>query len=331
MPKNNQQVEIGKSCMICGEQAYSVLFEARDFDTGTKQFILQECNKCRSVRTFPVLSEDQIAGYYSCDYYGAGQEKFSGIMERITRYSNYRLAKSINRCFHSLNDKKDTDIRVLDVGCGRANLLKEMRKLGYDCHGVERGNFPVDLRAEGIHFYKGGLEQVKSGGGCFDIIILWHVLEHLYDPGTTLDNVVQLLDPGGLLILAVPNFLSYQAKCFGPYWFHLDLPRHLHHFGLKDLRKHLELIGLHTVYQSTFSPDQNIYGFMQSVLNRIFSRQRPNSLYSLLKKTGNKRPLFQLFIWLIPACVVFPIALVEYLLSGLVGRGATAILYAEKR
>lgn len=89
----------------------------------------------------------------------------------------------------------------------------------------------------GLQVITGELENVKFPDGYFDVITLIHVLEHLRDPVGTLREVCRILKKGGIVIMAVPNIRSLAGFLFQSYWFHLDAPRHLHHFSPASLRR----------------------------------------------------------------------------------------------
>ena len=149
----------------------------------------------------------------------------------------------------------------------------------------------------------------------FDEVLIWHVLEHLREPRATLREAHRVLKPGGTLVVAVPNFSSAQARWAGSAWFHLDLPRHLHHFPLAGLRRMLDETGFRYVSSHHFSLRQNPFGWIQSAANRNPVLPR-NGLYTLLHdredESGGRpfdaatrrRVLTQGALWALPAAVL---------------------------
>lgn len=319
------------SCLCCGGRRFVSLFAALDFDGGTEFFYLRECEKCRLVRTEPLLTDVQLQQYYSLPYYGGGKEKFRGLTENLTAWFNSLRAGSI---MSRMPDRRISSQRyppkVLDIGCGRGHLLEILSRKGCDCYGLERKAFPVNSQSGAIHFYKENLQDLRFEDDFFDAVILWHVLEHLENPISIIQEAARILRPGGLLALAVPNFGSFQAKLFRGDWFHLDLPRHTHHFSLNPLGQVLNQQGFRVVKKRTFSVEQNIFGFIQSLFNKTILWSKPNRFYSLLKKMDGPAPIPILLIWAGLASLIFPFAFLEYLISGMSGKGATLIVYAEK-
>lgn len=321
-------------CHGCGETSSVSLYPAPSFDaTDSTIFTLARCECCGLVRTEPVMTEQELGHYYSEPYYGSGRKKFAGPVEWLTRLDNQRRADYLLALLRATMNATNTITvpRILDIGCGRANLLAALARQGCECHGVERHEFPLDQAPPGVRFHRDVLDNLPLEANSFDAVVLWHVLEHVGDPSVTLQTVARLVRPGGIVALAVPNFGSWQATLFKSAWFHLDLPRHTHHFDHHSLERLMQKQKLFPFKSSTWALDQNIYGFIQSFLNRITPAPRSNELYSLLKeKTGHGTKL-HLLGWLAAASLIAPLALLEYLLSGSLGHGATLIVYAYKR
>ena len=101
-----------------------------------------------------------------------------------------------------------------------------------ETQGIERSATAAQQAREVLYLDVGvqDLDELIADGVSFDAVVLWHVAEHLHDPATTLRNVASLLRPGGVLMIAVPNFGSPEAKIGKAGWFHLDVPRHVFHF-----------------------------------------------------------------------------------------------------
>jgi SAM-dependent methyltransferase len=318
-------------CVSCGKTVFSMLFSAPDFDTGKISFQLARCTSCNLVRTEPLLDDNELKKYYSLPYYGSGKAKFIGIAETLTYVFNYIRASSI---LSRLRDRRKFPVssppRILDIGCGRGNLLKILKQMGCDCYGTERTEFPMDNHSQDIHIYREKLEDIAFREGSFDVVIIWHVLEHVDNPIQIIQEAAQILQPGGMLVVAVPNFGSFQAGIFQESWFHLDLPRHRFHFTPDTLLQCLNKNGFGIDRRHTFSMEQNPFGFVQSFFNKIMPFKELNHFYSLLKNMHGPSYAPGFFLWAILTILVFPFALLEHFLSGIFGRGATFIVYAEK-
>lgn len=318
-------------CWNCGCAEFEQLFQAYDFDSGLNSYPIRRCRQCDLCYTGEV-TDDELATIYSRSYYGSETAKFLSVIETLVRIGHRRQAKKILDLYHGQQSRPGTAeqaVSVLDIGCGRALLLQEFDRLGADCLGIERIEFPRTGRHK-IDIHVGALDDSELSDRRFDIIILWHVLEHITGLGTLLEALPRHLNPGGLLVISVPNFLSWQSRFFRQHWFHLDIPRHVTHFEKNWMEKALASMGLETVSQTTFTASQNIYGFIQSSLNKLIAR-KPNRLYKLLTQSYGQRDWTALAGWAMLAIPLMPFAVLETLISTISDRGATLTIYARKR
>ena len=316
-------------CCLCGGIRFIKVYNAFDFDTGKIPFHLSRCDACGLVRTEPILDETHLGLFYPNEYYGAGDTKFTGFVEILTRYFQHIRGRRFVKLLAAENIAPSRRLRFLDVGCGRGSLLKSLSRLNCECHGVERAEFPTEETQETILFHRKELLEIGFGDNSFDAVILWHSLEHMMNPKVIVEEIARILRPGGIIAVAVPNFGSYQARLFRRHWFHLDLPRHTYHFDLSSLKQCLSDSGLHIFRTSTSSLEQNLYGFIQSLLNALFYFKRPNQFYTVLK--SGRRLSLRLLGWIVLASLASPFALIEYVISDLLGKGATLIVYAKKQ
>jgi SAM-dependent methyltransferase len=283
------------------------------------------CSGCGTGRFEPFPSPDEIAGFYPPTYYGGAGRKFTSTVEGLVRSLASRKARALSRGLPAGG-------RVLDVGCGRGTLLGDLADLGFDTHGVEVSQ----AAAEGVDprtriRIAWTLAEAGYPAESFDLVILWHVLEHLPDPIATLREIHRILRPDGQVSIAVPNFSSLQAKATSASWFHLDPPRHLFHFPLRALRSMLSDSGFETVSVSHFSMRQNPFGWVQSTLNALTSQPR-NSLYSILQNTGTGEvSTLQRTANRLAFVVGMPVGLALSALAALLRSGATVSVRARKR
>lgn len=134
--------------------------------------------------------------------------------------------------------------RLLDVGCGDGGFLRQAQACGWQVEGVEPDAQAVAEGArQGVPVRQGGLEVYAGQAGCFDLITLSHVIEHLHDPAAALADCRRLLKPGGTLWLATPNIDSLGHARFGTHWRGLEAPRHLVLFNEPTLRALLRRVG----------------------------------------------------------------------------------------
>lgn len=164
--------------------------------------------------------------------------------------------------------------RALDVGCGNGAHLLLLRRLGWEVAGFDLADHTVaEVRAAGIRVHTGSLDELAASEGGFDVISMWHVLEHLEHPRQTLRKLRRLLAPEGVLMIEVPCCESPAAKCFGRHWIGYDLPRHLSHFTVTTARRLLEEAGW-TVVRQAWSWKQQLPA---SLSRALLARSRPRT------------------------------------------------------
>jgi SAM-dependent methyltransferase len=260
-----------RSCIAC---------DSLDFiSTPTLRPSLQliQCKRCGVSYTFPRPNLMDLEKHYSETYYGPKNVKFMQAFEHLIGWITSRRAQKIHRL-------AAPNSRILEIGCGRGLLLKHLAQLGHECHGSERSELAAQRARStvGLRIYTAPLEQCGLEPHSFDLVILWHVLEHLEEPEQSLAHVNHLLKPGGRLLLEVPNYTSLQSRYSREHWFHLDLDRHLYHFSQEGLKRLLGKTRFQIKEMGSFSWEQCPFGALQSSLNFLgFPTQL---FYRLLKK-----------------------------------------------
>lgn len=283
------------------------------------------CRQCGFGYMHPLPPAAEIATYYPPAYYGSTGRKFNSLVEFAVRLVAARHVRFLAR-------RVPRGGRILDVGCGRGVLLKELARRDFEAHGFEVSPSAAEGVDSRIAIRIGDdLSEASYPSANFDQVIIWHVLEHVSDPRGTIEEIHRILKPGGEIVVAVPNFSSLQARWSGPAWFHLDLPRHLYHFPATGLKKLLSECGFRVESQHHFSLRQNPFGWLQSALNKL-TRLPRNSLYELLHKRNGDRPAFRIGTraFLYAAFVLgMPIALVIEIVAALCRTGATVHVVAR--
>jgi len=276
----------------------------------------------------PCPGPGMIQEAYDEEYYGAGARKFVPAIERFVDAFRDRRAILAARLLRA--GGVTASARVLDIGCGSGQFLARLGSMGHECHGTELSAETGARAAKipGLKLQFGALAPETYPPGFFDLISIWHVLEHLPDPDSVLRLCHGWLREGGALLLAVPNADSWQARLFAGSWFHLDPPRHLYHFNRQSLVAALAQSGFRIEQVRTLSWEQNVYGILQSALNALgFPR---DEFYEVLK--GN-RPItarLRLPVEGLLLLLLSPAALLFAALEGLFGGGGTLEVVARR-
>jgi 2-polyprenyl-3-methyl-5-hydroxy-6-metoxy-1,4-benzoquinol methylase len=311
---------VSPNCLVCGAET------RHRFDAVAEGFAVYGCDACGSARTWPAPDDQQIAAWYPQAYYGNRNVRFNPLFERLTRFFRRRRVGVIRRL--------TKPGAVLDVGCGRGFTLRFLADAGYRATGVELSTQAAAHARDalGLDIRTGDFLSQAFEPDQFEVVIFWHSLEHIADPLAAIERAREILKPGGLLVVAVPNFKSIQARISGKEWFHLDVPRHYVHFSSRGLKKALKERGFRIVSTAHFSMEQNPYGWIQSLLNRVFEH---DLLYSILKEPAARAhrirqyPL-QTIATIIAAVLLLPAALLLMMIETLVRRGGTIEVYARK-
>lgn len=291
------------------------------------------CMTCELGRT-DFKGAKELQSYYPVTYYGQTDRRFVGIVEALVRWSRERRAKNVMK-WHSGKTK-----RILDFGCGRGIMLAFLRDHDWSCVGTEFSEESSQYaRTLGLDVVipsrnKDPIELVQ---GTFGIITAWHVLEHLNQPVRALQQFNELLEPGGLLVLEVPNFSSFQAQLSREHWIYTECPRHLLHFSPGSLVRLLLHSGFEIRTINTFSLEYGVFGLLQSLLN-IFCPYKNLLFYLLRNESGKPHRLltslpamFSLFMTIV---LFVPLLLISALMESvlpLFNKGGVIMVVAQKR
>ena len=278
------------SCRICGADDSKCLFETNDALTrsGTV-FTIVQCNGCGMVYLNPRPKLEDISFYYP--------QEFNAYQFEIKSIDNTgvkaRLLASIVRSSASDRVKavktllKNPSASVLDIGCGKGSflsVLKEttaMKGIGFDFDpaSIEYGRTVLNLDV-----VDGSSEALEQWDEKFDLITMWHFLEHSYDPLTILRQCRRLLADEGVLVVEVPNADSLENRCFKSKSYLYDVPRHLLNFSPTTLCRLLEAAGF-KVQQTKFQTFAGGWlGSVQQLLSggRIYARMQEHVLALLV-------------------------------------------------
>jgi SAM-dependent methyltransferase len=226
------------------------------------------CAGCGAATTDPWPSRETLSGAYA-GWYRPETGRFAGPGDALLRRSRGALARRLA--------KIAPPGPVLDVGAGDGTLLDALRAEGREASGLELVATRTDIRAQDI-------TEIEDGR--FAAIVFWHSLEHLPRPAQALDRAARLLVPGGVLVVAVPNSDSIQARAFGDRWLALDLPRHLVHLPARTLLSRLEQLGLRVTRTSHLRGGQVVFGWLHGLVGTLPGRP---DLYDAIRRPGARR------------------------------------------
>ena len=237
--KHSQMIK-HETCPVCESNNIKSFLKIKDYSISKEEFQTENCNDCGFLFTNPIPSEETIGPYYESDEYISHSGTQKGVVSKL--YHQVRKINLSNKYNTVRSENKGKNI--LDYGCGTGEFLSYCKERGYQTTGVEPNE---TARNHAVNSF--GLE-VKLPSDLntlqdnhFDVITLWHVLEHVHQLKETIALLKQKLKDGGTLIIAVPNHISYDAKVFKDKWAAYDVPRHLYHFEPKTMSTLLEQFG----------------------------------------------------------------------------------------
>ena len=284
--------------------------------------------KCRICNWVKLGESPSLTEAYPKEYYGSGSRKFVYGIEWASTLLPPRLKDCIKKIVNTAKPEERAP-RILDIGCGRGYLLHRLVQTGWQCAGLDIPQSPIPVRFSAVDFRVGSADEVLPWPtALFDLVVLNHVLEHTANPRFVVSEALRVIRPGGYVYVGVPNFESWQALCFKDFWFPLEIPRHLHHFGPLALRLLLEDCGFKIKHFSTRSLRQGIFGYIQSFLN-IFDQKNPDLLFEFLKGQTDSS-IFRMTLHIFFGCLTIPLAIIESFLSPFFNRGPVIIMVAQK-
>lgn len=224
------------ACWLCGA-ADSIAFPARPLD-GPGEYRYLRCGRCGLARLHEQPAERALDEFYAEEYQPVCGEFAGGrqtLLGRLLGANFRRVAARI--------EALAPPGRLLDVGCGAGVFLSLMQRRGWRVAGVEPNlALARELRVRrGLDVHAGGLDEIPDGWGPFDVVTLFHVVEHLADPAAGLERVRSLVRKDGVVVVVTPNVEALEHRLFGRHWYALQPPDHLWLFSRRALRILLEL------------------------------------------------------------------------------------------
>jgi len=198
----------------------------KDYSVSKETFDLYYDETLDMLITHPQPSLENLGKYYESEDYISHTDNKRSLFEKLYHFIKSIALKNKLNLINSLQPQKG---RILDIGAGTGEFLSVAKNDGWQTIGVEPSDRAKSIaKNKGVSFVEKTSELENHS---FDVISMWHVLEHVPDLDKQIKELKRLLKPTGTLIIAVPNFKSFDAKHYGKFWAAFDVPIHFWHFS----------------------------------------------------------------------------------------------------
>lgn len=271
-----------EQCPVCGSVEFIDFLELKDFFLTKETFNLQKCGSCGFVFTNPIPEKELLPRYYDSPDYLSHHSHSMSIINLV--YQGLRQI-NIKRKF-SLVSKFVPKGALLDIGCGTGELLNYFHHQKWEVSGIEPSESARKFAIE-----KYGLKIEDESGlnnfqeNSFDVITMWHVLEHVSDLNGRISEVYKLLKNSGYLFIALPNLNSWDALHYKHHWAAFDVPRHLYHFSKSTI---VELLKKHQfTFEKSFPMKMDAY-FVSMLSEKYLGKHNANLKAAIKGFLSNK-------------------------------------------
>jgi SAM-dependent methyltransferase len=227
---SNPTLHTYQICPVCQSPKIGLVLSAEDYTVSREKFEIWHCQNCQLRFTQHVPDESTIGPYYQSEEYVSHSNTSQGLINQLYQVVRNITLKQKRRLVEKVSGRKQG--RLLDIGCGTGEFLGTMKNAGWDTLGLEpdEGARNMALSQQGVEVHEPD-HLFALPESDFDVISMWHVLEHVHRLHEYLDQIRKIIKEEGTLLIAVPNYHSKDAENYQAEWAAYDVPRHLYHFS----------------------------------------------------------------------------------------------------
>ena len=289
------------TCPWCGSEHGVSYLKLKDYFLSQESFEILECPNCHLLYTTPRPEPDRIGEYYKSEKYYSHQENTKGFIPRLYEsVKKVNLSNKVSMTFSQLNSESGS---ICDYGCGVGDFLKSVKEThpNWNLTAVEPSLDAQVIVSKRLGITPLDLNQLSEiHENQFDIFTMWHVFEHVDKLRDHVSFLTRCIKSQGRLVIAVPNFQSYDAQFYKDKWAAYDVPRHLNHFCPDSIRSifcetPFELIDIQPLkwdsYYISFMSEQ----YLNHSLPLVRGAFRGAISNSKARKSGNYSSLVYIF------------------------------------
>jgi 2-polyprenyl-3-methyl-5-hydroxy-6-metoxy-1,4-benzoquinol methylase len=232
---------MNNKCPWCDSDKAQINLWLKDEFLTKEDFHICECLNCGLLYTMPRPDKDHIGAYYKSEDYYSHKENTKGFVPKLYE----RIKKNNLKNKYQLATNGLSVGKMLEIGCGVGDFLHTAEEHGWECIGVEPSEEAKAIATKRTKASILSSEELESlADEQFDLITMWHVLEHVDDLRWEMAQLQRLIKPHGRIVIAVPNYKSYDGQYYKEHWAAYDVPRHLNHFNRTVLTKMFKTKGI---------------------------------------------------------------------------------------
>lgn len=210
----------------------AVYLTVKDHSVSGETFKLLINEEVQLLKTSPQPAKENLGQYYESEDYISHTDSKRSLLEKLYHLVRRKALKDKVKIIEKAMGRKGA---LLDIGAGTGDFLVTAKNAGWTVAGYEPNDSARNIaRGKGIAF----AESIEAiAGNTYDVVTMWHVLEHVPDVEKQIAQLKRIVKHDGVIIIAVPNYKSFDAKHYGEHWAAYDVPRHLWHFSATAIKK----------------------------------------------------------------------------------------------
>jgi 2-polyprenyl-3-methyl-5-hydroxy-6-metoxy-1,4-benzoquinol methylase len=252
------ELEFVESCPLCKGVELVLCHKSTDSLVSGDLFSVYKCTSCDFHVTSPRPTSGSVGSYYNSASYVSHNDVAKGWIPKIYRVVRDIMIRHKLRIVGRYKEKAPGKNNMLDVGCGTGEFLLKSKKMGYNTTGFEPDiNASETASNKGLSIITKEDRLNELSPNYFDVVTLWHVLEHMYHPKDKIEVLEKILSDNGIMIVAIPEYKSFDGGYYKQNWAGWDLPRHVYHYNESTLTRlmdelNFKLIGKHSLMFDSF-------------------------------------------------------------------------------